>query len=79
MAADDGVHRDGGFRDGGHRDGGFRDGGPRHVDDVVDRRGHLASPARTPPLRWERVCFRNRWGVKRCHMERVCRSALALV
>ena len=65
----EGVHRDGGFRDGG-----VRGGGPRHYEDVGHRhrgwrRGHMKRHCF-----WDRVCFRNRWGEKRCHMERVCRG-----
>jgi hypothetical protein len=54
-----------------HRDGGFRDGGARGFDEVGYRHGWRHRHARRH-CGWERVCFRNRWGVKRCHMERVC-------
>jgi hypothetical protein len=54
-----------------HRDGGFRDAGARGVDNIHYRHGWRHRHARRH-CSWERVCFRNRWGVKRCHMERVC-------
>jgi hypothetical protein len=48
-----------------------RDGGARGFDEVGYRHGWRHRHARRH-CGWERVCFRNRWGVKRCHMERVC-------
>lgn len=64
------IYRDGGSRDGGFRDGGYRDGGSRNFDEA-HYRGWRHYNRRN--CFWDRVCFRNRWGVKHCAMERVCR------
>ncbi len=55
--------RDGGGR--GNDDGArYEDAGHRHGW----RRGYWRQNCF-----WDRVCFRNRWGVKHCEMQRVCR------
>jgi hypothetical protein len=71
-------------RDGGHIERGHRDGGPR-VDhrgprddfrgprDDFREAGHRHRHHWRKPCHWERVCWRNRWGERRCRMERVCR------
>jgi len=76
----DGVQLVGGDRDGGGRDydDGFRDGGGRGYDDGrrYEEAGHRHGWRRGHWRRncfWERVCFRDHWGVKNCTIERVCR------
>jgi hypothetical protein len=80
-SAEPGFGRDGGFRgdvhERGFRDGprgDFRDGPRGDFHDAGHRRGHHWNRHHwRRACHWERVCWRGRWGVRQCRMERVCR------
>jgi hypothetical protein len=71
----DSVQRDGDWRGNGrdydgYRDNYFRDGGSRWSRDGDHHHG-FGHRYFKPRYTWERVCERNRWGIKRCTLVRV--------
>jgi hypothetical protein len=72
-SADPRFGRDGGFRGDVHERS-IRNGHRGDFHDAGHRRGHHWNRHNwRRACHWERVCWRGRWGVRQCRMERVCR------
>jgi hypothetical protein len=70
---------DSGYGHGVHRDGGFSERGFSELEEVRHRGGHWRHRHwrhhrhMSRHCFWDRVCWRNRWGERRCELQRVCR------